>query len=224
MIQSGTCKAVRVIAPKNENFDEEEGLGEEESSVVIESVPFYTVAFFGILYALGLALLIEKATRSSEYFAFIPFFVGLAVIAIVDLRTTKIRNILVYPTLAATVISLVITSGITGHWPYLLTAAGGGVILFAIYGVVWYAYPKGMGFGDVRMAGLIGVGVGWISLWSVAIVVFVASIAGLIVAIVAIAATGKGSRLRVPFGPALAIGGMVGVLWGPHFVNLWLHR
>lgn len=92
-------------------------------------------------------------------------------------------------------------------------AAGGGMFLVAL------AYPKGMGLGDVKLAAVMGLFLGR----EVAPAILVALLAGSIVGLCLIAREGAGARKRaIPFGPFLALGGVVGLLWGGELVDLYL--
>jgi leader peptidase (prepilin peptidase)/N-methyltransferase len=94
-------------------------------------------------------------------------------------------------------------------------AAAGGVFLLAAL-----AYPGGMGMGDVKLAGMLGLFLGRY----VGVAVFVALVAGTLVGAVIIARKGarEGRRTAVPFGPFLALGGVVAVLAGPAVLDSYL--
>jgi leader peptidase (prepilin peptidase)/N-methyltransferase len=94
-------------------------------------------------------------------------------------------------------------------------AAGAFLLLFAV------AYPKGMGMGDVKLAAVLGLYLGR----SVAVALLSGVLAGTIVGAVVMARVGvnQGRKTSVPFGPFLAIGGIVGLLAGPSIVHWYLH-
>ncbi len=95
-------------------------------------------------------------------------------------------------------------------------AAGGFFFLAAIL------YPRGMGMGDVKLAGMLGLYLGR----AVAPAVFVALIAGVVVGAVIIARKGavEGRKTAVPFGPFLALGGMLAFFVGNELVDAYLDR
>ncbi len=96
----------------------------------------------------------------------------------------------------------------------IAAAAAGGLLLAAAL-----AYPKGMGLGDVKLAALIGLFLGR----SVAPAIFVALLAGSVVGLALIARHGTaGRKMAIPFGPFLALGGVVGMLAGPGLIDLYL--
>ena len=80
------------------------------------------------------------------------------------------------------------------------------------------AYPAGMGMGDVKLAGVMGLYLGL----SVIPALFIAFLAGTVVGLVIMAREGTGARKKgVPFGPFLALGGIVAVLAGPELIDLY---
>jgi leader peptidase (prepilin peptidase)/N-methyltransferase len=94
----------------------------------------------------------------------------------------------------------------------LIAAAAAG----AFFGLAAFAYPAGMGMGDVKLAAVMGLFLGR----SVAPALFVALAAGALVGIGMLIAHGASARKRgVPFGPFLAIGGIVGQLFGESMVD-----
>ena len=94
-------------------------------------------------------------------------------------------------------------------------AAGGFLLVFAL------AYPRGMGMGDVKLAAVLGLYLGR----SVGVALLVGVLAGTIVGIGVMARVGvaKGRKTAVPFGPFLALGGIVALFVGPAVVHWYLH-
>jgi leader peptidase (prepilin peptidase)/N-methyltransferase len=94
-----------------------------------------------------------------------------------------------------------------------IAAAGGLLFLIAL------AYPRGMGLGDVKLAAVMGLYLGR----SVAPALLVAFAAGSLVGLAMIARHGAAARKQaVPFGPFLALGGVVGLLAGDQLVDWYL--
>jgi leader peptidase (prepilin peptidase)/N-methyltransferase len=94
-------------------------------------------------------------------------------------------------------------------------AAGGFLLVFVL------AYPRGMGMGDVKLAAVLGLFLGR----SVAVAMLAGVLAGAIVGALIMARSGvaEGRKTAVPFGPFLALGGVVGLLAGPAMVHWYLH-
>jgi leader peptidase (prepilin peptidase) / N-methyltransferase len=94
-------------------------------------------------------------------------------------------------------------------------AAAGGLLLLIVL-----AYPAGMGMGDVKLAGVMGLYLGA----SVGPALFIGFAAGAVVGIAIVLVRGAGARKQaVPFGPFLALGGMVALLYGPEIID-WYGR
>jgi leader peptidase (prepilin peptidase)/N-methyltransferase len=87
-------------------------------------------------------------------------------------------------------------------------------------GVFALAYPRGMGMGDVKLAGVLGLFLGA----SVAVALFAAVLTGTIVGVAVIARMGaeRGRRVKIPFGPFLAFGALVALLAGPAVLHWYL--
>jgi leader peptidase (prepilin peptidase)/N-methyltransferase len=97
--------------------------------------------------------------------------------------------------------------------------AGAGAFLFLL--VAALAYPAGMGMGDVKLAGVMGLFLGL----SVVPALLAAFLAGTLVGLGVMAREGAGARKRaVPFAPFLALGGLVGLLAGPELIGLYADR
>jgi leader peptidase (prepilin peptidase)/N-methyltransferase len=94
-------------------------------------------------------------------------------------------------------------------------AAAGGFLLLAAL-----ARPDGMGMGDVKLAGMLGLFLGR----EVAVALLVALVAGTLVGVVVMARKGaqEGRKTAIPFGPFLALGGAVALLAGPAIVDWYL--
>jgi leader peptidase (prepilin peptidase)/N-methyltransferase len=97
----------------------------------------------------------------------------------------------------------------------LLAAAGAGAIFF----LVALAYPAGMGLGDVKLAATMGLFLGR----AAAPAILIALLAGSLVGIALIARHGSEARkMAIPFGPFLALGGVVALLVGDQLIDLYL--
>ena len=144
----------------------------------------------------------------------LPFAAVLIAVAGIDLDHRIIPNKIVLP---AAVWGLVATILFRPDNIDDSLIAGG--IAFTALFLAALAYPAGMGMGDVKLAGVMGIYLGS----GVAPAMLVAFLAGSIVGIAIIAREGRDARKKgVPFGPFLALGGLVGILAGPELVDLYV--
>ncbi|MHB1924384.1 MAG: prepilin peptidase, partial [Acidimicrobiales bacterium] len=131
---------------------------------------------------------------------------------------------IVYPAAAASLLLLGAASVLEHRDPAVLDALAGGLLGFGILFLIHMIQPQGMGFGDVRLAGLIGLNVGWLGLARVGVALLAGFLLGALVGVALMVAGRAGRRTRIPFGPFLAAGAVIAVLWGGPLVNLWLNR
>jgi leader peptidase (prepilin peptidase) / N-methyltransferase len=167
------------------------------------------------------------AVRIGPHLALLPYCIlGLSLVAIsaVDFERFIIPNRIVYPTLAVLVPLLVVTSAADHSWGLLTHAAIAGAAAFLAFYVVHLVVPGGMGFGDVRLAGVLGVAVGWIGLGLAFVAFFIGFLLGAVIGIVVMMVTGGGRKTKVPFGPFLAAGAIIAIVWGNPIVNALFHR
>ena len=143
----------------------------------------------------------------------LPFVAALIALAGIDYDHKLLPNRIVYPLAVWGVIAtlLVDRGDLVEH-----LIAGAGAFLFLFAAVL--AYPRGMGMGDVKLAGAMGLYLGL----SVIPALLIAFLTGSIVGIAIIAREGAAARKKaVPFGIFLAIGGLAGVLAGPELIELY---
>lgn len=156
--------------------------------------------------------------------AYLVLGTALVSISAVDLERLIIPNRIVYPAGVAVVVLLVVGSAADGHWQSMLWALACGAGAFAAFFVVHVAVPRGMGFGDVRLAGLVGLATGWRSPGQAFVAFLAAFVLGSLVGVVVMAVSGQGRRTRVPFGPFLAAGAAVAVVAGGPLSRVILHH
>jgi leader peptidase (prepilin peptidase) / N-methyltransferase len=143
----------------------------------------------------------------------LPFVAALIALAGIDLDHKLLPNKIVYPLAAWGVVAVLIADrdDVVEH-----LVAGAGAFLFLFAAVL--AYPRGMGMGDVKLAGAMGIYLGA----SVIPALLIAFLAGSVVGIAIIAREGAEARKKaVPFGIFLALGGIVAVLAGPELIDVY---
>ena len=153
--------------------------------------------------------------------AYLVFVAVAVVLAGIDLDTMTLPRRIIYGSGVAAVVLLAVAAVATGE-PSRLTGAAigaGGALLFFL--VLHLVAPGGMGFGDVRLAGLIGLHLGWLGLLEVPTGLFLGFGLGAVFGLGWLAYQRAGLRTHIPFGPFLAAGAVLTVLWGQPLVGLW---
>jgi leader peptidase (prepilin peptidase) / N-methyltransferase len=156
-----------------------------------------------------------------------PFSVfGLSLVAIsfVDVERYLVPNRIVYPTLAVAAPLLVLSSAVDHRWESSERAALAGAVSFAAFLLLHLAVPRGMGYGDVRLAGLVGMTVGWLGLGHAFVAFFSAFVLGALFGAAVMVVTGHGRKTRIPFAPFLAAGAVLSVVWGTPIAGALFHR
>jgi leader peptidase (prepilin peptidase) / N-methyltransferase len=177
-----------------------------------------TAALFVVLTIRLTNLHIVAALPAYLYFA----AAGLALAAI-DLDHRRLPDLIVLPSYAVVAVLLVIASAHSHDWWALGRAAIAAGSLFSFYFAIAFAYPGGMGFGDVKLAGLLGGLLGYLS-WSALVVGAFAGFALGAVAGVIVIAIGRGGRkTAVPFGPFMIAGAMLAVFVANPLAHAYLH-
>jgi len=143
------------------------------------------------------------------------FVAMLAVITLTDLDLRIIPNKVLIAS-AVLCLAIAIPTDPGGLPERLIAAAAGGGLFF----LVVLAYPRGMGMGDVKLVATMGLFLGR----AVAPAILSGLLAGSIIGLALIATQGAQARkMAIPFGPFLALGGIVGLLAGHHLVDIYLN-
>jgi leader peptidase (prepilin peptidase) / N-methyltransferase len=165
----------------------------------------------GALYAATVLVLWDE---SGEIALGLVFVTVLTAVTLTDLERRIVPNkILLVGSVLAVAIAAVADPGSLPERAIAAAAAGG--LLFAAA----FAYPRGMGLGDVKLAATMGLFLGR----DVGPAILVGLLAGALFGLVAIAREGAAARKRaIPFAPFLALGGVVGLLAGNELVDWYL--
>lgn len=156
----------------------------------------------------------------------LPAFLYLAAIAValsmIDLDVKRLPDAIVLPSYGVALVLLGLAAALDGTWDQLLRGVLAGLALFAFYFLLAFVYPAGMGFGDVKLAGVLGLYLGWVSWGAVVIGTFAAFLVGAVVGI-AVMVIGKGGRkTKIPFGPFMFVGTAVGLLVAAPIVDWYV--
>lgn len=165
------------------------------------------------LGALGIALWAAALTRGGDLWASCALGWLLLALAAADWRTYLLPDALVLALAAGGIAAtaLLMPADIVGH----LIGAGGGFLVFAVVAALYRRWRgrDGLGRGDAKLLGALGVWVAWQGLASI---VLIAAVAALLAALLQGWRRGRlGAADRLPFGPFLALGGWITWLYGP---------
>jgi leader peptidase (prepilin peptidase)/N-methyltransferase len=151
--------------------------------------------------------------------AFLLFTWTLLVVAVIDAETRRIPNRITYPLTPALAVLLVAAALLDGDPGAGIRALAGGLVAFAVLLVLALISPRGMGMGDVKLAGFIGLGLGYLGWGHVALGVFGAFLLGGLTAIALMALRVRGRKDLIPFGPYLALAALVTLVAGRQLIE-----
>lgn len=135
------------------------------------------------------------------------------VLAVVDWYTRLLPTFLIAPAYVALVGLVVLGAGLDHDWSEVLHALIGWAVVGGFYLVMWLVYPRGIGYGDVRLAGLLGLGLGVLGWRQTLVGGYAGLILGALIGLVLVWLR-LADRKAMPFGPFMVLGAAVGVIAG----------
>ena len=142
-------------------------------------------------------------------------------LAMIDLDVRRLPNAIVYPSYLVVAVLLTGAALLADDPAALLRAAIGAAVLYTGYFVLAFLYPAGMGFGDVKLAGIIGGVLGFVGYPVLLVGAFAAFFIGAVVGIAKLLISrGRGDRL-IPFGPFMIAGALLSLFVGPTVAELY---
>ena len=151
--------------------------------------------------------------------AYLALFAGLVALSWIDVERMLLPKAIVYPVSVLVAGLLLVPAGVYGAWHSYWVAwafAGGWFVFFYL---LWFASPRLLGFGDVRLAPVLGLALGWLGWRYVVLGFFAANLIGAVIGIALIASRRVERGQHVPYGVFLALGVAVAVFWGPELVR-----
>lgn len=159
----------------------------------------------------------------------LPAFLYLAgvsvALALIDLDTQRLPDVLVLPSYPVGLVLLTLASwnpGGAGDFWALVRAVIGCLAMFGIYLLIVLVYPRGMGLGDVKLAGVLGLYLGWIGWGALVVGWFAAFLLGGVFGIALMSRGKAGRRTQIPFGPWMLLGAAVGLVAGQPVATWYL--
>ena len=156
----------------------------------------------------------DAAAGAIELVAFLTLTAVSIALAIIDLDTKRLPNVIVLPSLLAGILLLGVAALLRGDIPALIGAGVGGASLFAFYFALALIKPGGMGFGDVKLAAVLGLYLGFLGWGNLLVGAFAAFLFGGVFGLVLMLIRRAGRTTQIPFGPWMIAGAWVGVFAG----------
>jgi leader peptidase (prepilin peptidase) / N-methyltransferase len=145
-----------------------------------------------------------------------------AVLGIIDARTRFLPSVIIWPSYLVVGLLLVIGSAVSGEWGALGRAAIAGVAGFAVFYLLWFVYSKGIGFGDVRLSGLLSAALGWLGWGQLVTGLYGGFFLGAVLGVGLTLAKVLRRREMFAFGPFMLVGALLGVLAGGPLTRAYL--
>jgi leader peptidase (prepilin peptidase) / N-methyltransferase len=143
--------------------------------------------------------------------------IGVA-LAMIDLDVHRLPDVLTLPSYAVGGGLLLLPAFLDGDWGDYGRAWLGALVLFAFYFVLVLVYPAGMGFGDVKLAGVLGLYLAWLGWGVLGVGGFLGFLLGAVVGGLLMVVRRAGRKTKIPFGPFMLVGALLAILWGQ---RLW---
>ena len=165
--------------------------------------------FTGVMFALVVLWASAQPGRLWLAPAYLYFAAVSIALTMIDIDTKKLPNRIVLPALLVLPTLLAVASFGAGDWWALLWAVMGGAALFLFYFILVIIYPAGMGFGDVKLAAVVGVALAYLGWGALIVGAFAAFLLGGIFSILLLALGNVTRKTGIPFGPWMLAGAWV---------------
>jgi leader peptidase (prepilin peptidase)/N-methyltransferase len=178
------------------------------------------------LVELGTAAVFVILALRFGWAAALPAFLYLGAVgvalAVIDLDVKRLPNAIVLPSYVVAAVLLGAAAVVTSDPRSMGRAMLGMVVLFLLYFVLVLVYPAGMGFGDVKLAGVLGMYLGWLGWAELAVGGFLGFLFGGVIGGALMVLRRAGRKSQLPFGPFMLLGALVAICWGGDLADLYL--
>lgn len=168
--------------------------------------------FYSISAGLLAAFTVFAVGTSAVVWAWLAVALVGAVLSFVDLAHHRLPDRLVLILYAAVLVLLLIPAIAAGDWAAYLRALLAAVAMFAAYFLLALIYPAGMGMGDVKLAGALGLALGFLGWGYVIVGFFAAFFLGSFIGLGLMVLRKASRKTPIPFGPFMIVGAVVAVL------------
>ena len=173
-----------------------------------------------LLAGLGGAGVCALANGRAELVAFALLALACALLVVIDLAVYRLPDVIVGPMYPIFLVALTVQAAVDGDWHRLGRAAAAGAVLALGYLILALIVPSGLGLGDVKLAGLLGVFLGWAGWPNVFVGTLAAFSLNGLVAIVLLLSRHATRKSATAFGPSMVAGAAIGALWGTAAISL----
>jgi leader peptidase (prepilin peptidase) / N-methyltransferase len=164
----------------------------------------------GVLFAVVTARIVHLHLNAAlpAYLYFVAIGVALTMI---DIDHKRLPDKIVLPSYAVIAALLTIAAAAEHDWWALARAGIGAAALFGFYFAIVFVYPAGMGFGDVKLSGLLGGLLGFLSWTTLAVGAFAGFLLGAVGGIAVLAARRGNRKTAIPYGPYMIAGTLLAI-------------
>ena len=135
------------------------------------------------------------------------FLAGSGALSVIDARTKRLPNRIMFPLYGFGAVGLTLASAVGHAWPRLVLALLSAALLYGLFWLFWFFGP--MGFGDVKLAGVLGLFLGWVGLPAVVTGLILGMLAATFVGIGLIIVRKATLKTELAYGPYLIAGSWV---------------
>ena len=143
------------------------------------------------------------------------FSSALIVLSVIDIDTRKLPRKIIYVAAPFSFAALVVAALVEGEPTKVMTMVLSALLGGAVFGIIHLARPKAMGMGDVRLAGYIGLNLGYFGVGAAVDFLYGAFLFGAIFGVLFALVKSKSMRITIPFGPFMALGAFVALFAYP---------
>jgi leader peptidase (prepilin peptidase)/N-methyltransferase len=158
----------------------------------------------------------------TAHWSLLPAFLYLgavgAALTLIDVDVHRLPDLLVLPSYPIAFVLLLVPTVVTGQWGWLLRAVLAGLVLFVAYLVLALVSPGGggLGLGDVKLAGLLGLLLGWLGWGPVLVSVLAAFVIGGLIAVFLLLVRHASRSSHLAFGPSMMLGAWLALMFPVH--------
>jgi leader peptidase (prepilin peptidase)/N-methyltransferase len=144
------------------------------------------------------------------------------VLALIDVEHHRLPDKLTLPSYPIVAALLLIPAAVTGQWGEYGRAWLGALVMVGFYFALALIYPGGMGMGDVKLSGVLGLGLGYLGWAYVVVGLFAAFLLGSVIGVALMIFGKAGRKTAIPFGPFMIAGSILAMVFAQDLVDWYL--